>query len=176
MKDWHEFGEWMVRNRELGVQVERDVYWDVRPRKDLGTLEVRFVDSPLDLKNLIEVVSLILAITAVLIQSQDLPFSFCITDESELTSNRDLAIEDGMLGTFRIRGQSTPKSECCLSIIEVLKRFNFEDDIVVKSILRLADKLPNYWSPYNEVFHVLDESNGDFVEMLKELSRRYDQE
>lgn len=51
VKDWREFGRYFDRMRSFGiVESMQDFYWDIRPRPELGTVEVRVCDTPLALE------------------------------------------------------------------------------------------------------------------------------
>jgi len=47
--DWHGFEAWFERMAGFGiVESMKDFYWDIRPRPEYGTVEVRVFDTPLD--------------------------------------------------------------------------------------------------------------------------------
>ena len=48
VQDWSEFERYFFRMRELGiVQSMKDFYWDIRPKPEYGTIEIRACDTPL---------------------------------------------------------------------------------------------------------------------------------
>ena len=48
MKRWSEFVDYFNRMRELGVvESMKDFYWDIRPKPEFGTVELRICDTPL---------------------------------------------------------------------------------------------------------------------------------
>ena len=50
-KDWDEFSDYFYHLKNLGlIESMKDVYWDVRPKPEFGTVEVRILDTPLTLR------------------------------------------------------------------------------------------------------------------------------
>jgi carboxylate-amine ligase len=48
VKDWAEFTEYFQRMRDFGVvESMKDFYWDIRPKPEYGTVEIRVCDTPL---------------------------------------------------------------------------------------------------------------------------------
>jgi len=49
VKDWAEFLEYFDKMRGLGiVESMKDFYWDIRPKPEYGTVELRICDTPLE--------------------------------------------------------------------------------------------------------------------------------
>lgn len=49
VKDWAEFIEYFEKMRALGVvESMKDFYWDIRPKPEYGTVEIRVLDTPLE--------------------------------------------------------------------------------------------------------------------------------
>lgn len=49
--DWAAFSEYFASMQSLGiVQSMKDFYWDLRPKPEYGTIEIRVCDSPLDIE------------------------------------------------------------------------------------------------------------------------------
>jgi carboxylate-amine ligase len=48
VEDWAEFIEYFEKMRALGVvESMKDLYWDIRPKPEFGTIEIRVCDTPL---------------------------------------------------------------------------------------------------------------------------------
>lgn len=48
---WHEFGIYFEKMRRTGVvDSMKDFYWDIRPKPEFGTIEVRVMDTPLSVE------------------------------------------------------------------------------------------------------------------------------
>jgi len=51
VKDWAEFLEYFDRMRAFGVvESMKDFYWDIRPKPEFGTIEIRVCDTPLSVE------------------------------------------------------------------------------------------------------------------------------
>jgi len=51
VRDWEEFIEYFCRMREFGiVKSMKDFYWDIRPKPEYGTVEIRVCDTPLTVR------------------------------------------------------------------------------------------------------------------------------
>ncbi|MGH8669318.1 MAG: YbdK family carboxylate-amine ligase [Burkholderiales bacterium] len=49
--DWAQFGEYFVRMRQFGIVASmKDFYWDIRPKPEYGTIEIRVCDTPLTVR------------------------------------------------------------------------------------------------------------------------------
>ena len=49
--DWYQFEAYYMRMRSLGlVESLKDLYWDIRPKPELGTVEIRVCDTPLTIE------------------------------------------------------------------------------------------------------------------------------
>ncbi|MES2218141.1 MAG: YbdK family carboxylate-amine ligase, partial [Pseudomonadota bacterium] len=49
--NWKEFSEYYFKMRHLGIiQSMKDFYWDIRPKPEFGTVEIRVCDTPLTVK------------------------------------------------------------------------------------------------------------------------------
>jgi carboxylate-amine ligase len=51
LKTWGEFSDYFYKMRKLGIiHTMKDLYWDIRPKPEFGTVEVRVCDTPLTIK------------------------------------------------------------------------------------------------------------------------------
>jgi carboxylate-amine ligase len=51
VRDWAQFGEYFTRMRSFGiVESMKDFYWDIRPKPEYGTVEIRVCDTPLTVR------------------------------------------------------------------------------------------------------------------------------
>lgn len=49
--DWAEFGEYFGRMKQFGIVASmKDFYWDIRPKPEYGTIEIRVCDTPLTVR------------------------------------------------------------------------------------------------------------------------------
>jgi glutamate---cysteine ligase / carboxylate-amine ligase len=65
VRDWEEFGEYFSSMQGYGiVQSMKDFYWDVRPKPEYGTIEVRVCDTPLTVARAAELAAYAQALAA----------------------------------------------------------------------------------------------------------------
>lgn len=51
LTDWKQFSDYFQKMRRLGIAVTmKDFYWDIRPKPEFGTVEIRVCDTPLTIK------------------------------------------------------------------------------------------------------------------------------
>ena len=51
VRDWSEFLEYFTRMKEFGIVASmKDFYWDIRPKPEYGTIEIRVCDTPLTVR------------------------------------------------------------------------------------------------------------------------------
>lgn len=56
LMQWDEFEAFFTDMRDLGiVESMKDFYWDIRPKPEFGTIEIRACDSPIDLALAVEI-------------------------------------------------------------------------------------------------------------------------
>lgn len=54
LTDWQSFSEYFYKMKKLGIaQSMKDYYWDIRPKPEFGTVEVRVCDTPLTLRQVL---------------------------------------------------------------------------------------------------------------------------
>jgi len=52
VRDWAEFGEYFAKMRGFGIVASmKDFYWDIRPKPEYGTVEIRVCDTPLTVEH-----------------------------------------------------------------------------------------------------------------------------
>jgi carboxylate-amine ligase len=73
LPDWNAFTEYFERMRQLQVvESMKDFYWDIRPKPEYGTIEVRVCDTPLTLERAAALAEYARALARYL--SEDTPF------------------------------------------------------------------------------------------------------
>ena len=66
-RDWAEFNAYYDRMHGLGiVQSMKDFYWDIRPKPEYGTVEIRVCDTPLTVDRAAEIAAFAQALAAAL--------------------------------------------------------------------------------------------------------------
>lgn len=60
---WEEFSNYYYKIRDLGmIENMKDVYWDIRPKPEFGTVELRVCDTPLSMKKALNIAAFVQAI------------------------------------------------------------------------------------------------------------------
>ena len=66
-KDWEEFRKLLLLFKRTGVIEDiRDIWWDVRPHPDLGTIEIRICDLPIRFNEIISITGLVQSLVVTL--------------------------------------------------------------------------------------------------------------
>lgn len=72
LKDWEEYTNLVQILREGGIiQSVKDIWWDVRPHPDFGTVEIRICDLPYSLKDILAITALIQALVITLAEEDE---------------------------------------------------------------------------------------------------------
>ncbi|MEO8718758.1 MAG: YbdK family carboxylate-amine ligase, partial [Burkholderiales bacterium] len=74
VEDWAEFIEYFEKMRALGVvESMKDFYWDIRPKPEFGTVEIRICDTPLDVARAAQLAAYAQALAKWLLDERPLP-------------------------------------------------------------------------------------------------------
>ncbi|UZG43886.1 YbdK family carboxylate-amine ligase [Caldimonas thermodepolymerans] len=96
---WDDFGTFFGKMTRTGVvQSMKDFYWDIRPKPEFGTIEVRVLDTPLTIEKAAALAAYIQCVAAWL--SKEQPFPLEEDDYLVYTFNRFQACRFGPEGTF----------------------------------------------------------------------------
>ncbi|MDI9818522.1 MULTISPECIES: YbdK family carboxylate-amine ligase [unclassified Legionella] len=69
--DWPEFSDYYYKFKKLGIIVNmKDFYWDVRPKPEFGTVEIRVCDTPLTIHKAVNLAAYIQALTLFLLEKR----------------------------------------------------------------------------------------------------------
>ena len=112
VQSWADFNVYYERMRSLGIVASmKDFYWDVRPKPEYGTVEVRVCDTPLSVERAAQIAAFAQALARWLWQERTL----AITPDLYLTHshNRFQACRHGFNGTLidATTGRSRPLAE-----------------------------------------------------------------
>ena len=110
-----DFKNWIKKNRDIGVLDERDIYWDIRPRLQFGTVEIRLFDSPLNWRTLHANAALAELLVG---KSSKLDSQLIEQTESELIKNRLTAIRCGFESEFLIGNERVLAKDILFQVIE----------------------------------------------------------
>ncbi|MCH7343401.1 YbdK family carboxylate-amine ligase [Pelomonas sp. CA6] len=96
---WDEFRVFFDKMTRTGVvKSMKDFYWDIRPKPEYGTIEVRVLDTPLTIEKAAALAALIQCLARWL--TQDQPFALHEDDYLPYTFNRFQACRFGLDGSF----------------------------------------------------------------------------
>ncbi len=71
LTSWLEFSNYFYKMKNLGiVESMKDFYWDIRPKPEFGTVEIRVCDTPLTIKNGIIITAYVQALSLYLLQER----------------------------------------------------------------------------------------------------------
>jgi carboxylate-amine ligase len=62
--NWNEFSEYFYKMRHLGIIANmKDFYWDIRPKPEFGTVEIRVCDTPLTIRKAVSITAYVQALS-----------------------------------------------------------------------------------------------------------------
>ena len=75
-KDYQEFSEYFYQMRDWGIiETMKDLYWDIRPKPEFGTVEIRVCDTPLTIKKAVAIVAYVQALCLYLLEKKPVALS-----------------------------------------------------------------------------------------------------
>jgi len=97
--DWPSFERYFNKMTATGVvQSMKDFYWDIRPKPEYGTVEVRVMDTPLDIEKAAALAAYIQCLARWILLER--PFTLSEDDYLPYTFNRFQACRFGLEGTY----------------------------------------------------------------------------
>ena len=92
---WDEFGAFFAKTTRTGVvNSMKDFYWDIRPKPEYGTIEIRVIDTPLTVERAAALAGYVQSLAAWFLQEQ--PFTPTEDDYLVYTYNRFQACRFGL--------------------------------------------------------------------------------
>ncbi len=96
---WDEFGAWFAKTTRTGVvKSMKDFYWDIRPKPEYGTVEIRVFDTPLTVERAAALAGYVQALASWLLHEQ--PFMPAEDDYMVYTYNRFQACRFGLEAVY----------------------------------------------------------------------------
>ncbi|MDB5900672.1 MAG: putative carboxylate-amine ligase [Ramlibacter sp.] len=96
---WEEFGRWFAKTTRTGVvKSMKDFYWDIRPKPEYGTIEIRVFDTPLTIERAAALAGFVQSLGAWFLQAQ--PFQPQEDDYMVYTYNRFQACRFGLEAVY----------------------------------------------------------------------------
>jgi carboxylate-amine ligase len=123
LTDWPAFERFFNKLRGLGVvESMKDFYWDIRPKPEYGTIEVRVFDTPLTVERAAALAAYLQSICAMLLEREEE-----LSEEVYLAYNynRFQACRFGLEGQVldSITGESTPLHLAVLKTVEACRPY-----------------------------------------------------
>jgi carboxylate-amine ligase len=121
---WDEFGVYFDKMTATGVvKSMKDFYWDIRPKPEYGTIEVRVFDTPLTVERAAALAGYVQSLAAWF--QQERPFTPCEDDYLVYSYNRFQACRFGLDAVYvdPPSGQHLPLREHLLLTMERLRPF-----------------------------------------------------
>lgn len=71
LTNWHDFSAYFYKMRSFGIiHTMKDVYWDIRPKPEFGTVEIRVCDMPLTLDKVINIAAYLQTLSLYLMEER----------------------------------------------------------------------------------------------------------
>ncbi|MGH8802920.1 MAG: YbdK family carboxylate-amine ligase, partial [Casimicrobiaceae bacterium] len=111
VRSWSEFNRYYDRMFDLGIIASmKDLYWDIRPKPEYGTVEIRVCDTPLTVDRAAQIAAFAQALASWLLEARPE-----VTEDIYLTHsyNRFQACRHGLAGTLidAASGSSRPLAD-----------------------------------------------------------------
>ncbi|MDZ7854993.1 YbdK family carboxylate-amine ligase [Sphaerotilus sp.] len=120
VRSWDEFGGYFDKMTATGVvQSMKDFYWDIRPKPEYGTIELRVCDTPLTVEKAAALACYLQAICRYLIEER--PFEPVEDDYLVYTYNRFQACRFGLQGDI-VNPQTKQRGKLRDDIVRTLAR------------------------------------------------------
>jgi glutamate---cysteine ligase / carboxylate-amine ligase len=119
---WDEFGKWFAKSTRTGVvKSMKDFYWDIRPKPEYGTIEIRVFDTPLTVERAAALSGFVQALAAWFLEEH--PFVPEEDDYMVYTYNRFQACRFGLEAVYvePQSGEQVPLREHILRTLEQVR-------------------------------------------------------
>ena len=126
---WDEFGQYFDKMTHTGVvQSMKDFYWDIRPKPEYGTVEVRVFDTPLTVQHAAALAGYVQCLAAWFLQER--PFMPVEDDYLVYSYNRFQACRFGLDAVYvdPATGEHLPLREHLLATMDRLAPFAAQND------------------------------------------------
>lgn len=156
---WQEFSNYFYKMRRLGVITSmKDFYWDIRPKPEFGTVEIRVCDTPLTIKKAVLLAMYAQAISYYLLHEK--PIEITKNFYYLYNHNRFQASRYGLEGS-------------CINPI-TLEKYIIQEDILttIKKIKKYSKKFNNEKFLELIVKNIMHKKNDAII--LKEIYAQHD--
>lgn len=118
---WEEFGRYFTRMERTGIVASmKDFYWDIRPKPEFGTIEIRVLDTPLTVRRAAALAGFAQCLAAWLLQEK--PIKPHADDQLVYTYNRFQACRFGLDAVLVCpqSGAQQPLAESLAALLQTL--------------------------------------------------------
>lgn len=177
VNDWDDFCEVVTSMRNAGaIGSLKDVWWDIRPSPDFGTIEIRICDSPPTLSEICSLTALIHSL-CIYIDKQILSGRrFAPPPLWILRENKWRAARYGREASLIVNaaGESLAADQMLRSLIEELKLIITEQSY--DYLLQPYKNLEKREAPYERQRRIYATSHGDLTSVVKDLVREFERD
>jgi len=97
--NWDDFCSWMEKVKQLGIAENiNNFYWDIRPKPEYGTIEIRACDTPLSIERAVEIAAYAQCLSRLILLERKYPFIY--HDPLIFEYNRHQATYNGLHANF----------------------------------------------------------------------------
>lgn len=176
---WKDFKNYMqVMQGSQALESIKDIYWDIRPRADYGTIEIRIFDAPLSLSMAMSLAALTRTLVIANQRLLEERPSLCKGDKRRqwmALENKWSAIRYGLQGTY-IRTPSGKKRSLAHDVKELIERLlpvakESGDDRYIRALLPLDS-----FETGAERQRRLYRQSGSWEVLMKDMMTRFSEE
>lgn len=141
--NWNEFSTYFYKMRNFGIiSSMKDFYWDIRPKPEFGTVEIRVCDTPLTFRKAVEIAAYIQAVSHYLLEEK--PVEICQDLYFLYNYNRFQASRYGFDGDFinPYTGEHISISEDILDTVKIIEKY-IDQSTSKEFIAALVDDVVN---------------------------------
>lgn len=165
--NWNEFSEYFYKMNDYGViHSMKDFYWDIRPKPEFGTVEIRVCDSPLTIEKGVVIAAYVQALALYLLQVRPIQLS---KDLYHLYHyNRFQACRYGLQGQFinAYTHENILIADDILQTVKIIEKYIHRLDSM-NYITRLVNDVMNHKNDAATIRHILNEGKS-LAEIVKE--------
>jgi carboxylate-amine ligase len=162
LTDWQSFSNYFYKMRKLGIlETMKDVYWDVRPKPEFGTVEVRVCDTPLTLHSAVVIAAYLQTLSLYLLEERPFditPDIYCLYGYNHfqacrygfegnfvnpITSEQNLISDDILQTLVNIEKYSKKlNNREWLNVLKSKVKRNQDDAILLRETFKKTASLP----------------------------------
>lgn len=167
LENWEEFQAYYYKMENLGIiETMKDFYWDIRPKPEFGTVEIRVCDTPLNISRAIIIAAYIQAIAMYLLRER--PYEISKEFYDVYNYNRFQASRYGFEGQIinPITLEKISIGHDILDTIKIIERYDNELNSM-SYIVQLANDVINKQNDALVLRHLLKQHNS-YLKVVEE--------